>query len=151
MDTVPAMETGDPVRLLRWEGYADYKVRLKLPPLDWNPPLFIVKALPLRVGIFKQSMGARNRVRIGLSDRPARQHRLAELNPWNRLLDSLKVKKKSGSNCFSLFLRLFQHLPAGLYNPYCSLLLIYMFRAYLTVESPSLPAHLQDCTRSDGR
>jgi hypothetical protein len=32
-----------------------------------------------RAGIFKQSMGARNRVGIGLSYRPARLHRLAEL------------------------------------------------------------------------
>ncbi len=34
-------------------------------------------------GIFKQSMGARNRVGIGLSYRPARRHRLAEFIPWN--------------------------------------------------------------------
>jgi hypothetical protein len=34
-------------------------------------------------GIFKQSMVARNRVGIGLSYRPARVHRLAELIPWN--------------------------------------------------------------------
>jgi hypothetical protein len=33
--------------------------------------------------IFKHSMGARNRVGIGLSYRPARLHRLAELMPWN--------------------------------------------------------------------
>jgi hypothetical protein len=44
-------------------------------------------------GIFKQSIGARNRVVIGLSYRLARQHRLAELIPWNRFLGSLKVKK----------------------------------------------------------
>jgi hypothetical protein len=31
-------------------------------------------------------MGARNRVGIGLSYRPARLHRLTELVPWNRLL-----------------------------------------------------------------
>jgi hypothetical protein len=42
-------------------------------------------------GIFKQSIGARNRVGIGLSYRPARLHRLAELIPWNRFLGSLKV------------------------------------------------------------
>jgi hypothetical protein len=42
-------------------------------------------------GIFKQSMGARNRVTIGLSYRPARLHRLAELVPRNRFLVSLKV------------------------------------------------------------
>ncbi len=44
-------------------------------------------------GIFKQSMGARNQVRKGLSYRPARLHCLAELVPWNRFLGSLKVKK----------------------------------------------------------
>jgi hypothetical protein len=42
-------------------------------------------------GIFKQSMRARNLVGIGLSFRPARLHRLAELVPWNRFLGSLKV------------------------------------------------------------
>jgi hypothetical protein len=41
-------------------------------------------------GICKQYVGVRNRVGIGLSYRPARLHRLAELNPWNRFLDSLK-------------------------------------------------------------
>jgi hypothetical protein len=44
-----------------------------------------------RAGIFKQSMGARNRVGIVLSYRPARLHRLAELIPWNRLLGSISV------------------------------------------------------------
>jgi len=44
-----------------------------------------------RARIFKQSMGARNRVRIGLSYRPARLHRLAELMPWNRSLSALKL------------------------------------------------------------
>ncbi len=38
-------------------------------------------------GIFKQSMGARSRVGIGIVV-PARQ---AELVPWNRFLGSLKV------------------------------------------------------------
>jgi hypothetical protein len=38
-------------------------------------------------------MKARNRVGIGLSYRPVRLHRLAELIPWNRFLGSLKVKK----------------------------------------------------------
>jgi hypothetical protein len=42
-------------------------------------------------GIFKQSMGARNRVGIGLLYQPARLHRLAEMIPWNRFLGSLKV------------------------------------------------------------
>jgi hypothetical protein len=44
-------------------------------------------------GILKQSVGARNRVGIGLSYRPARLHRLAETFPWNRFLGSIKVKK----------------------------------------------------------
>ncbi len=38
---------------------------------------------------FKQSIGARNRAGIGLSDRPARLHSLAELVPWKRFLGSL--------------------------------------------------------------
>ncbi len=42
-------------------------------------------------GIYEQSMGARNRVGLGLSYRPARLHRLAELVSWNRFFDSLKV------------------------------------------------------------
>ncbi len=44
-----------------------------------------------RDGIFKQSMGARNRVGIGLSYRPARLHRLAEFIPWNRFLGFINV------------------------------------------------------------
>jgi hypothetical protein len=47
--------------------------------------------LETNAGIFKQSMGARNQVGIGLSYRPARLHSLAELVPWNRFLGSLKV------------------------------------------------------------
>jgi hypothetical protein len=43
------------------------------------------------VGILEQSVGARNRVGIGLSYLTARLHRLAELIPWNRFLGSLKV------------------------------------------------------------
>jgi hypothetical protein len=39
-------------------------------------------------------MGARNRVGIGLSYRPARLHRLAELIPWNRFLGSINVRLK---------------------------------------------------------
>jgi hypothetical protein len=38
-------------------------------------------------------MGARHRVGIGLSYRPARLHRLAELMPWNRFLGSINVYK----------------------------------------------------------
>jgi hypothetical protein len=50
-----------------------------------NRTLFEISA-----GIFKQSMGARNRVGIGLSYRPARLHRLSELAPWKRFLGSFK-------------------------------------------------------------
>jgi hypothetical protein len=39
----------------------------------------------------KKSMGARHRVGIGLSYRPAMLHRLAELMPWHRFLGSIKV------------------------------------------------------------
>jgi hypothetical protein len=42
-------------------------------------------------GIFKQSMGARNPLGIGLSYRPARLHSLAKLVPRNRYLGSIKV------------------------------------------------------------
>jgi hypothetical protein len=42
-------------------------------------------------GIFKQSMGARNQIGIGLSYRPARLHRLTELMPWNRSLACLNI------------------------------------------------------------
>jgi hypothetical protein len=38
-------------------------------------------------------MGARNRVGIGLSYRPARLHRLAESILWTRFMGSLKVLK----------------------------------------------------------
>jgi hypothetical protein len=46
-------------------------------------------ALPIYsncAGIFKQSLGARNQVGLGLSYWPARLHRLAELIPWNQFL-----------------------------------------------------------------
>ncbi len=42
-------------------------------------------------GILEQSIGARNRVGIMLSYRPARLHRLTESIPWNRFLGFLKV------------------------------------------------------------
>ncbi len=44
-----------------------------------------------RAGIFKESMGARNRGGRGLSYRPARLHRLAEFIPWNRFLGPIHV------------------------------------------------------------
>jgi hypothetical protein len=50
-----------------------------------------------RAGIFKQCMGPRNRVGIGLSYRPARLHRLAEFIPWNRFL-GFKTFKNTGSD-----------------------------------------------------
>jgi hypothetical protein len=46
---------------------------------------------PGRAGIFKKSMGARHRVGIGLSYRPARLHRLSELMLWHRFLGSINV------------------------------------------------------------
>ncbi len=42
-------------------------------------------------GIFKKSMGARNRVEIGLSYQHSRLHSLADLVPWNRFLGSINV------------------------------------------------------------
>jgi hypothetical protein len=45
-----------------------------------------------RAGIFKESMGARNRGGIGLSYLPARLHRLAEFIPWNQFLGSITFK-----------------------------------------------------------
>jgi hypothetical protein len=51
----------------------------------------LLKRLLFSAGIFKESVGARNRIGIGLSYLPARQHRLTELIPWNRFLGSLKV------------------------------------------------------------
>ncbi len=53
---------------------------------EWIPPAYVAWA-----GIFKNSMGARHRLGIGLSYRPARLHRLAELMPWHRFLGSIKV------------------------------------------------------------
>jgi hypothetical protein len=58
-----------------------------------TPPPPPVTTVASSAGIFKQSMGARNRVGIGLSHWPTRLHGLAELIPWNRFLGSLKVKK----------------------------------------------------------
>jgi hypothetical protein len=57
-----------------------------------NTKEFTPKAFPC-AGILEQSMGARNRVIIGLlyrAYRPAWLHRLAESIPWNRFLSSLK-------------------------------------------------------------
>jgi hypothetical protein len=53
----------------------------------YDNPKRLNKRLQIRAlcWIFKQSMGARNRVGIGLSDRPAR---LAEMILWNQFLVS---------------------------------------------------------------
>ncbi len=56
---------------------------LRSPGIDFKesiPPAYVACA-----GILQQYVGARNRVGIGLSYRPARLHRLAESNPWNSL------------------------------------------------------------------
>jgi hypothetical protein len=69
---------------------------------DAIPSLRYMKLL--RAGIFKKSMGARNREGIGLSYRPARLHRLAEFIPWNQFRGAhnhLKIRAqstKSGKN-----------------------------------------------------
>jgi hypothetical protein len=69
-------------------------VKIKYPK---NPP-FKIQVLDdsrflICAGISKQSKGARNRLGIGLSYRPARLHMLTELVPWNRFLGYKKVKK----------------------------------------------------------
>ncbi len=46
---------------------------------------------PARAGIFKEAMGARNRGGRGLLYRPARLHRLAEFIPWNRFRGPIHV------------------------------------------------------------
>jgi hypothetical protein len=51
----------------------------------------------LRAGIFKQSMGARNRVGIGLSYRPARIHTTAWRN-WFLGIDSWTPLKFNNSD-----------------------------------------------------
>jgi hypothetical protein len=51
----------------------------------------LVHLLQNRAGIFKESMGARNRGGRGLSYRPARLHRLAEFIPWNRFRGPIHV------------------------------------------------------------
>ncbi len=47
---------------------------------------------PASAVILEQSLGASNRIVIELSYRLARLHRLAESIPWNQFLSSLKVK-----------------------------------------------------------
>ncbi len=59
--------------------------------LSWLYPPVRDYEFGYSAGIFKQYVGDRNRVGIGLSYWLARLHRLAELIPWNRFLGSLKV------------------------------------------------------------
>ncbi len=76
-------------QLLKLRKY-EYQMFLdnKLPP-----PFSSARAQAARysAGIFKQSVGVRNRLGIGLSYRTARPHSLVKLVPWNRFLVSLKV------------------------------------------------------------
>ncbi len=67
-----------------------------------------------RAGICKQSMGARNRVRIGLSW-PAGLHRLAESIPWNRFLGSIKFKNSKFGLCTDLSSGSFLFAEWGVY------------------------------------
>jgi hypothetical protein len=69
------------------------KISLTTHEREWRDPVY-----KLTAGIFKQSMGVRSWVEIGLSYRTARLHRLAELILWNRFLGSINVWK------FGLFL-----------------------------------------------
>jgi hypothetical protein len=85
----------------------------------------------ISAGIFKQSIGARNRVGIGLSHRPDRLQRLAELVPLNRFLGSIKVEKFG--------LRSYTHLP-GLKCFDHSVRgggVFFTFTAHLTLSPPS--------------
>jgi hypothetical protein len=62
----------------------------ELIPRNFAPNHFPLPLLYSTVLEFKQSMGFRNRVGIGLAYRLARLQSLAELVPWNRFLGSLK-------------------------------------------------------------
>ncbi len=55
--------------------------------------IFYERNVPIRTraGVLEQSMGARIRIGIGLSHRPARLHSISESMPWNKFLGSLKV------------------------------------------------------------
>jgi hypothetical protein len=60
-----------------------YSIPESVPGIDSSPHS--------RAGILKKSIGARHRVGIGLSYRPARLYRLAKLIPWNRFLGFINV------------------------------------------------------------
>jgi hypothetical protein len=72
-----------------------YKVTLTLfkPVPKLKSERWVSQFLLVSAGIVKQSMGARNRVGIGLSYRLARLHCLPVMVPWNRFLRTLEVKK----------------------------------------------------------
>jgi hypothetical protein len=61
------------------------------PPFVFHIFILIFVFVPFCWNFFKQSMGARDRVVIGLSYRPAWLHRMAEFIPWNRFLGSINV------------------------------------------------------------
>jgi hypothetical protein len=71
------------------EGRSDLEIKLCEQALAYMTD-HVLEGRATSAGICEQSMGARNRVGIGLSDRPARLHSLAELVPWNRFLGSLR-------------------------------------------------------------
>ncbi len=79
------------------EKYTDYKgdtcsiFKIERKPLGFIRSKGTAVVNDTTVLAFKQSMGDRNRVGIGLAYRPARQHMPAELILWNRFLGSLKV------------------------------------------------------------
>ncbi len=75
--------------------YSDAIIKIYLKGDGTVSLLFLSSMKPfyvtIRAGIFKESMGARNRGGIGLSYRPARPHRLEEFIPWNRFLGYINV------------------------------------------------------------
>jgi hypothetical protein len=80
-------------------------------------------------GIFKQSMGARNREGLGLSYRPARLCSLAELVPWNRFLGSLKFKNSGSGLRFRSMMDRIRMQYSNLFN--------------LIVKNGSIPDHTE--------
>jgi hypothetical protein len=65
----------------------------------------------LFAGILGLSMGARNRVGVGLSYLPAELNRLAETIPWNRFLGVLKLKKY-----YTHLIQAVNRVPKGFFN-----------------------------------
>ncbi len=65
---------------------------------------------------FKQSMGTRRGVGIGLLYRPARLHNLAELVPWNHFFGSLKFKNSGLIGWWNRFLG---SLNVYKFGPWC--------------------------------